>query len=99
MKKALFTIGTLLPIFYGIALLFVGFDESPLARTLDTGYPVVVGIALVTWIAYFFDIWRNAELGRDKKGLWTALLIFGSIFAEVAYLWLHILRSRREPDA
>ncbi|MGH9457102.1 MAG: hypothetical protein ACRD2J_05615 [Thermoanaerobaculia bacterium] len=97
MKKGLFAFGTLVPIVYGVALLFVGFSGSRIERALDAGYPVIIVVALVTWIMYLVDVWRNAALEAGRKGLWTGFLIFGSIFAEIAYLWLHILRVRREP--
>jgi hypothetical protein len=92
MKKTAFAIGTAVPLIYGIALLLIDFGTSS-DRFLSKLYVAVVVVVAITWVAYIVDVVRNDALDKSKRGLWLALLIFGSIFAEVAYFVTHILRD------
>ena len=87
MKKLLFALGTAIPLLYGLGLLVLG-DT----RVLLDAYPIVLAVSAVTWVAYIVDVIRNPRLDSGRRALWIALLVFGSIFAEVGYLVVHIFR-------
>lgn len=98
MKKIAFAIGTAIPLVYGVALLMTDFDTSS-DRLLSNLYVGVLLVAAITWVAYIVDVVRNDALDKSKRGLWIALLVFGSIFAEVAYFMTHILRDASMSNA
>ena len=94
MRVLLLGTGVAVQLIYGGALLFVGFDEARLSRRLDQLFVYVAVIAAITWLGYIVDVTRNDSVTKEKRGLWIAVLILGTFFAEVAYFFAHVLPRR-----
>lgn len=67
-------------------------------------YPIHLGTILVTWLltGYFVVyVWKTQTVPRNKRALWTLLLILGNMLA-MPFFWYHYLlkakpRAPEEP--
>ena len=94
MKRALFAIFGLAP-FAWILLTFLSlfvfeFDEPDDPEWLTWLIFAGMGLFLVGWISYIFDVWRNKRVPREKRALWTALLFFAGPYVMPFYFWHYI---------
>lgn len=43
------------------------------------------------WLLFMWNIWHNVRVPREKRALWTAVLVFAGPYAMPFYFW-HYLR-------
>ena len=65
-----------------------------LARTHDAWpdwfwFGVPISVYVVIGI-YLWNVWRNPSVPREKRALWTALIVFGNIFVLPFYFAFYI---------
>jgi len=94
-KKLALGAATLVPILY--VLSFFLFLDRPGAKVpfLQAIHVWVIVLALGLMFFYLVDVFRNPRVPRDKRVLWAAVLLLGSLFVEPVYFWLYIWKDRQ----
>ena len=84
-------------ILMALGLFFVlGSPPAWLADDLARYWPFY-GMVLffIGWVAYFWDLFHNAAVPREKRQLWAALLFFAGPWAMPFYFWFYVRGPRR----
>lgn len=77
-------------IFIAIVVMSVTRFEPP--PGFIAAWIVMTAIYAVGWIAYLWNVFHNERVPRDKRALWTAILLLGGPYAMPFYFW-HYLRE------
>jgi hypothetical protein len=64
--------------------------ETALFSLSDVARVLLGCLALIAWLAYLWDVWRNPRMPKDKRALWTAVLILANLYALPFYWWFYI---------
>jgi len=112
MKKGLkITLGlfTLWPPVYMLIFLFMFVQMFLSMGSAGTGnlgnFYILFGMHIFTMLMmfvlitiYLINVYRNVSVDKDKKILWTILILFGSIIAMPIYWYLFIWKEPLKPS-
>jgi len=55
------------------------------------------GFLLLAWVAYFWDIWKNPRMPKEKRKLWTVVMALANWYALPFYWWFYIRSGTNDP--
>jgi hypothetical protein len=60
---------------------------------------ILIPIIMIGWIAFIRDVWKNPLMPRDKRWLWTVVLVSAHWKAMPFYWWFYIRAASGSPRA
>lgn len=100
---------TLWPPVYLVIFIFmfiqIFFSIMGLGNINESSFFILFGMHIVTMLiifilmaVYLINVYRNVSVDKDKKILWTILILFGGIIAMPIYWYLFIWKEPLEPS-
>ena len=63
----------------------VGLDQMPTIAEYIIG-----GFLLFSLAAFFWDVWKNPRMPKEKRKLWTVVLALANWYALPFYWWFYV---------
>lgn len=107
--KILLGLFTLWPPIYFVIFIFmfiqIFFSMMGLGIINESNFFILFGMHIVTMLiifmliaVYLINVFRNVSVDKDKKILWTILILFAGIIAMPIYWYLFIWKEPIEPS-